>query len=272
MEFSDEGLLEVIQVYTLEAGVRNLERSIAKICRKVATKVAKKGRKIKVKITRKNVSKFLGVPKIWHPTAEKADEVGVATGLAWTEVGGEILLIETTIMKGKGQIILTGQLGEVMQESAQAAISYLRSRAKTYNLPEDFLKNRDIHIHVPEGAVPKDGPSAGVTIATSILSALTKNKVRCNIAMTGEITLRGKILPIGGLKEKLLAAYREKITTILIPKENERNLKEIPKNLRKAFTIIPVDKVEDVFKNAIIFKKSARKRKKKPTVKKKNKK
>ncbi|HDS09563.1 MAG TPA: endopeptidase La, partial [Firmicutes bacterium] len=260
--FSDEAVYTIIQVYTMEAGVRNLERSIATICRKVATEIAQNSKQGLINISKKNIQKYLGVPTIWHPTAGKVDEVGVATGLAWTEVGGEILLVETTIMKGKGQIILTGQLGEVMQESAQAAISYIRSQAKKYNLDEDFLKNKDLHIHVPEGAVPKDGPSAGVTIATSILSALTKNKVKCEVAMTGELTLRGKVIPIGGLKEKLLAAYRENIKTVIIPKENENALKEIPVNLKKKFKIILVSNVEEVFRDAIIFNKPDRKPKK----------
>ena len=235
--FSDDAITEIIRSYTREAGVRNLEREIGNICRKVARRVVKEGLEYSVKLTAENVSDFLGVAKFRDMLAHEKSEVGLVTGLAWTEVGGSILSTEVTIVDGKGKLTLTGKLGDVMQESAQAAMSYIRSRAARLGLPRDFYRNIDIHIHVPEGAIPKDGPSAGITMATAIASALSKIPVRRDIAMTGEITLRGKVLPIGGLKEKLLAAHRAGIFEAILPKENEKDLSEVPENLRNAMKL-----------------------------------
>ena len=222
-----------MQRYTKEAGVRNLERKIAAVCRKSAKEIIKKGKEHKIKITKRMLSKFLGVPQYSYGVIEDSDEIGVATGLAWTEYGGELLSVEVATVPGKGKLIITGKLGDVMQESAQAALSYIRSRAAELRLKKDFYQNVDIHIHVPEGAIPKDGPSAGITMAVTIASSLLKIPVRKTVAMTGEITLRGKVLPIGGLKEKLLAAHRAGIPTVLIPKENEKDLKDIPAQVLK---------------------------------------
>ena len=252
--FSAPALREIIRRYTREAGVRNLERSIAAICRKVARDRLKhqKGEK-KYRLTPAAVARFLGVAKFRFGLAEEEDRVGLATGLAWTEVGGELLQIETALMPGKGKLTVTGKLGEVMQESAQAALSYVRTRARCLNLAPDFYQKLDIHVHVPEGAIPKDGPSAGITMATSLVSALLQLPVRRDLAMTGEITLRGRILPIGGLVEKLLAAKRGNIRCILIPKENERNLAEIPAKILKDLQIEPVDNVDQVLERALIL-------------------
>ena len=236
VEFTDSGLRELIQYYTREAGVRNLEREIGNICRKVtgsvvdeATRTDKKRSKLeKAVVTESKVSEYLGPQKFRDLKADKQNEVGATTGLAWTEVGGSILTTEATIMEGRGKLTITGKLGDVMQESAQAAMSYIRSRAHTLGLPRDFYRHLDIHVHVPEGAIPKDGPSAGITLATSIASALTQIPVRCDVAMTGEITLRGRVLPIGGLKEKLMAAHRQGIKEIVLPKDNEKDLPDIP--------------------------------------------
>ncbi len=249
--FDDDSILFIIRHYTKEAGVRNLEREIASICRKVAKEVAEKGRDVKVILDEEKIQDYLGVPKYRYGQAEEKDEIGVAMGLAWTEFGGEILAIEVAIMPGKGKITITGKLGEVMQESAHAAISYVRSRAKEFGIDPDFHEKLDIHIHVPEGAIPKDGPSAGITMATAIVSALTNIPVRHDVAMTGEITLRGRVLPIGGLKEKILAAHRAKISKVLIPVDNAKDLKEIPEQILKDMEVQFVSNMEEVLANAI---------------------
>src|SRR6516165_7727260 len=244
--FTDEALTTVIRNYTREAGVRNLEREIGNICRKVARKVVKEGDKYSVALTADNVSEYLGVLKFRDTEAHERSEVGLVTGLAWTEVGGSILTTEVATVDGKGKLTLTGKLGDVMQESAQAAMSYVRSRAHRLGLPRDFYRNLDIHVHVPEGAIPKDGPSAGITMATAIASALSRIPVRRDIAMTGEITLRGKVLPIGGLKEKLLAAHRAGIFEVLLPAENEKDTAEVPENLRNAMKLHFVNTMDEV--------------------------
>ena len=253
IRFSDPALRRIIQSYTREAGVRNLEREIASLCRKVAKKVLKEGKQVSVRITPEGIPKYLGVPKYRYGKGESENQVGLANGLAWTEVGGEILTTEVTVMQGKGNLIITGKLGEVMQESAQAAMSYVRSRAERLGLGKNFYQKLDTHIHVPEGAIPKDGPSAGITMATAIVSALLKLPVRSDLAMTGEITLRGRILPIGGLKEKILAAHRAGIKTVLIPKENEKDIKEIPPRILKAIELIRVDHMDEVLKRALVL-------------------
>ncbi|HLH33988.1 MAG TPA: endopeptidase La [Alloacidobacterium sp.] len=249
--FADDAIVEMIRSYTREAGVRNLEREIGNICRKVARRVVKQGAKHKEEITAANVNEFLGVPKFRDSQVHEKSEVGLVTGLAWTEVGGSILPAEVQILDGKGKLTLTGQLGDVMQESAQAALSYVRSRALHLGLTRDFYRNIDIHIHVPEGAIPKDGPSAGITMATALASALTKIPVRRDIAMTGEITLRGKVLPIGGLKEKLLAAHRAGILEAILPKDNEKDLAELPDNLKSAMKLNFVDSMDEVLHLAL---------------------
>ncbi|MCX7982257.1 MAG: endopeptidase La [Syntrophales bacterium] len=251
--FTDGAILTIIRQYTREAGVRNLEREIASICRKVARSIVAEGmKKGPIKITSKNVPKYLGVPKYRHGEVEGKDQIGLTTGLAWTEVGGELLAVEASIMKGTGKLVLTGKLGDVMQESAQAALTYVRARAESFGLAPNFYQETDIHIHVPEGAIPKDGPSAGIAMATSIVSALTKKKVRGDVAMTGEITLRGRVLPIGGVKEKLLAAHRGNIKTVIIPKDNEKDLAEVPSNIIKALNIVFVEHMDEVLKVALV--------------------
>jgi ATP-dependent Lon protease len=251
IEFTDEGVRAIINQYTQEAGLRNLEREIATACRKVARQVASGEKNIR-KLHTDNIGKFLGRPRIFPEELLKRDQVGVATGLAWTPVGGDILFIEATSMKGRGLLTLTGQLGDVMKESAHAALSYARSHAKEFGINEDFFGKHDIHVHVPEGSIPKDGPSAGVTMATAILSLLTGKPVRRKIAMTGEITLRGEVLPIGGIKEKVLAARRAKINTVIMPSLNERDLEDINEAIRKDMHFIFVDDVRDVFKAALL--------------------
>jgi len=252
--FTESALRMIIRRFTKEAGVRNLEREIASICRKVAREVVSSGKRDKlVRITPKKVQKYLGVPKFHYGLAEEHDQIGVTTGLAWTEVGGELLTTEVSVMSGKGKMIVTGKLGEVMQESAQAAMSYVRSRAEDLGLGREFYSKIDIHIHLPEGAIPKDGPSAGITMATGIASALLKIPVRKDVAMTGEITLRGRVLPIGGLKEKLLAAHRGKIKEVLIPKENEKDLKDIPKRILKELGIVLIEHMDEVLKHALLM-------------------
>ena len=257
VEFGDDGIQSLIQFYTREAGVRNLEREIGNICRKVTRKVVnaktEKGKKkfSKVAVAATNVPEFLGPQKFRDFQSEKHNEVGAVIGLAWTEVGGQILTTEATIMEGRGKLMLTGKLGDVMQESAQAAMSYVRSRAHTLGLARDFYRQLDIHIHVPEGAIPKDGPSAGITIATSIVSALTQISARADLAMTGEITLRGKVLPIGGLKEKLLAAHRVGIHEVVLPKDNEKDLPDIPETIRKDMKLHFIESMDQVLKIAL---------------------
>jgi len=256
IEFTEDALKFVIRHYTREAGVRNLEREVASVCRKVAKEVASAGeKKKKVRITPKRIELLLGVPRFSFGVAEEKNQIGVCTGLAWTEVGGELLTTEVSIMPGKGKLIVTGKLGDVMKESAQAAISYIRTRANELNLSTDFYEKIDIHIHLPEGAIPKDGPSAGITMATTVTSALLQIPVRKDIAMTGEITLRGRVLPIGGLTEKLLAAHRGNIKEVLIPKENEKDLKDIPKKILKDLKIIPVEHMDQVLERALILSK-----------------
>ncbi len=254
ISFTDNAILNITRLYTKEAGVRNLEREISSICRKVAREVVKGGEHTKVQIRAQSLHKYLGVPKFRYGRAEEKDTVGVATGLAWTDVGGELLQTEATIMPGKGNLVLTGKLGEVMQESAQAALSYVRSRSRLLRLPDNFYEKIDIHIHVPEGAIPKDGPSAGITLATAIVSALTRYPVNRDIAMTGEITLRGRVLPIGGLKEKILAAHRGGISKVLIPFENKKDIEEIPRKILKKVELVLVEHMDEVLKEALVVK------------------
>jgi ATP-dependent Lon protease len=248
-QFSDDAITSIIRYYTREAGVRNLEREIGNVCRKVARRVVKDS-KFEISINAENLEEFLGVAKFRDSQVHERNEVGLVTGLAWTEVGGSILQTEVAIVEGKGRPLLTGKLGDVMQESAQAAMTYVRSRAQRLGLAKDFYRLIDIHVHVPEGAIPKDGPSAGITIATAIASALTRIPVRRDIAMTGEITLRGKVLPIGGLKEKLLAAHRAGIFEVILPKDNEKDVAEVPENLRSAMKLHFVDTMDEVLKIA----------------------
>ncbi len=254
IEVPEATLKNIIRLYTKEAGVRNLEREMAKLCRKVAKEVAEKGKDYKAKVTPASLKKYLGVQKFRYGMMEETDKVGLTTGLAWTEYGGELLVIEVSVLPGKGQLMVTGKLGDVMQESARAAMSYVRSRALQLGLHKNFYQRYDIHIHVPEGAVPKDGPSAGITMATTLVSALLKIPVKKDIAMTGEVTLRGRVLPIGGLKEKALAAHRGGIKTIMIPKENEKDIEEIPEKIQKDLTIILVDHMDEVLKQALVLK------------------
>lgn len=241
----------VIQDYTREAGVRELERQLSKICRKAACKIVSEDKKA-VRLTKKNLKDFLGKPKFVDSKAEKEPQVGLCTGLAWTEVGGVILPVEVAALKGKGGLILTGQLGDVMKESGRAALTYIRSRADKLGISDKFYEEKDIHVHFPEGAVPKDGPSAGITMATAMVSALTGKKVRADIAMTGEITLRGRVLPIGGLKEKSLAAYREGIKTVIIPKDNERDIDDISEEVKSKMKFIPVKTMDEVLNIALV--------------------
>lgn len=248
--FSDQALKALIAKYTREAGLRNLEREIGSICRKVARKIAE-GEKKRFQINTGSVEKYLGPPRYLREGEMEKNEVGVATGLAWTPVGGEVLFVEATIMKGKGGLTLTGQLGDVMKESVQAALSYIRANAVDLSLSEDFYSTQDIHVHVPAGAIPKDGPSAGITMATALISLLTKVPIRRDVAMTGEITLRGKVLPIGGLKEKILAAIRAGITTVVIPEQNVKDLEDVPKEILKKVKIVPVSVLDDVLKVAL---------------------
>lgn len=248
--FSEGTIQKVISDYTREAGVRNLERNIASLCRKVARQIVQ-NKRTSVKITAQNLHTFLGAPKYRRRQAEHAAQVGVATGLAWTEVGGEVLNTEVSVMKGKGKLTLTGQLGEVMRESAQAGFSYIRSRAGELGIEEDFYEKNDLHIHLPEGAIPKDGPSAGITMATAMVSALTGKPVRNDVAMTGEITLRGRVLPVGGIKEKVLAAHRIGIKTIILPKGNQRDIDDIPANIKRHLEFILVEHMDEVLGQAM---------------------
>ncbi len=249
--FTEEALQTIIQRYTREAGVRNLEREVSSICRKVARKVVVEGKAFKEEVTPDKVTEYLGVPRFRSTEVEESNEIGIATGLAWTEVGGEILVTEATLMPGKGTLTLTGKLGDVMQESAQAALSWVRSKAEEYGIPKDFNRKTDVHIHVPEGAIPKDGPSAGITLATALVSALARIPVRRDVAMTGEITLRGKVLPIGGVKEKVLAAHRAGVKNIILPKDNEKDLADIPKNMLDGLGLYLVQTMDEVLKIAL---------------------
>ncbi|WP_368985438.1 endopeptidase La [Caldifermentibacillus hisashii] len=251
LQIRDDAILSIVRYFTREAGVRGLERQIAKICRKTA-KIITSGEKKRVIVTNKNIEEFLGKKIFYYGQAEKEDQVGVATGLAYTAFGGDTLQIEVSLAPGKGKLVLTGKLGDVMKESAQAAFSYVRSSAEKFGIDPMFHEKYDIHIHVPEGAVPKDGPSAGVTITTALVSALTGKPIRREVGMTGEVTLRGRVLAIGGLKEKTLSAHRAGLTTIILPKDNERDLDDIPESVREELTFIPVTHVDEVLKNAIV--------------------
>lgn len=251
VNMSDEVISKIIEDYTREAGVRELERQLSKACRKVAYKIVTEKKK-SVRITKKNITDFLGKAKYTETKAEKENQVGLCTGLAWTEVGGVILPVEVAVLKGKGNLLLTGQLGDVMKESGRAALTCIRARSEKLKIDEKFYEENDIHVHFPEGAVPKDGPSAGITMTTAIVSALTGKKVRADVAMTGEITLRGKVLPIGGLKEKSLAAYREGIYTVIMPKANERDLDEIAPEVKAKMKFIPVETIDEVLKVALV--------------------
>ena len=251
LQAGEETLLQVVREYTREAGVRILEQQVASLCRKAAKEIVKDPEK-KVIMTGELLKEYLGPAKFRYGMAEEKDQVGAVTGLAWTEVGGDTLVIEVTVMPGTGKLTLTGKLGDVMKESAQAAFSYTRSRVNELNIPADFHEKNDIHIHIPEGAIPKDGPSAGITMATALISALTDVPVSRHVAMTGEITLRGRVLPIGGLKEKSLAAHRAGIRTVLMPKDNEKDLEEIPESIREAMTFIPVGHMDEVLKHALV--------------------
>ena len=249
IRFTDRALRTLIRHYTSEAGVRNLEREIGSVCRKVAKEVAR-GRKRKWRITARALPKLLGPPRFEFEPAERLKEPGVAIGLVWTAAGGDILFIESTIMPGQQRLTLTGQLGEVIKESAQAALSYIRARADTLGIAREFFKDHDIHVHFPAGAIPKDGPSAGVTIAVSLISLLSGRRVRSDLAMTGEITLRGRVLPVGGIKEKVLAAHRAGIKRIVLPKRNLKDLEDIPEQIRKELTFIPVETLGEVIEAA----------------------
>ena len=249
--FADDAYETIIRRYTREAGVRNLEREIASVCRKIARKVVDEGKSYRTEVTGERITEYLGVPKYRPMNAEEHNEVGIATGLAWTEAGGELLLTESTLMPGKGQLTLTGKLGDVMQESAQAAMSYVRAKAEEFGIPKEFNKKTDVHVHVPEGAIPKDGPSAGITITTALVSTLTRIPTRREVAMTGEITLRGKVLPVGGVKEKVLAAHRANLKTIVLPKDNEKDLADIPKAVLDSLDLYMVDTMDEVLEIAL---------------------
>jgi len=251
LTFTDDAVLGIIRGYTRESGVRNLEREIGSVCRKVARKVVKEGKGLRVTVNPEDLKEYLGVLRFRDTKSEERNEIGLALGLAWTEVGGQVLQIEATVMQGKGKLQLTGKLGDVMQESAQAAMSYVRVRGARLGLDPDFYRRADIHIHIPEGAIPKDGPSAGITLATALVSALTRIPVRCDVAMTGEITLRGKVLPIGGVKEKLLAAHRAGSRTVILPRDNEKDLAEIPVNIQQEMTIRFVETMDEVLDLAL---------------------
>ncbi|MDD4569342.1 MAG: endopeptidase La, partial [Tepidanaerobacteraceae bacterium] len=250
VSFTNDSLMKIIRSYTREAGVRNLEREIANICRKIARAVVE-GEKTTIDVDTEMVEKFLGIARFHYGTLEKQDLIGVATGLAWTEVGGDILNIEVTVMKGKGKLILTGKLGDVMQESAHASYSYVRSKAHELNIDEEFHEKFDIHVHVPEGAIPKDGPSAGITITCALISALSSQPVKRTVAMTGEITLRGRVLPVGGIKEKVLAAHRAGIKTIILPEENTKDLEEVPQTVKDDLCFVFVNNMDDVIEKAL---------------------
>ncbi|HEX21338.1 MAG TPA: endopeptidase La, partial [Actinobacteria bacterium] len=250
MVIKEDGLRRIVREYTREAGVRNLERRIAAICRQVARKVVE-GDKKKIIATKKNIDKFLGLPQFHYGMAEEEDEIGVSTGLAWTEAGGDIISVEASVLKGKGDLMLTGRLGDVMRESAQAGVSYIRSRAKQLGIDEDFNAKTDIHIHIPSGAIPKDGPSAGVTMAAALASALIEKPVKRDVCMTGEITLRGRVLPVGGIKEKILAAHRAGLKKVIMPNDNRKDLEIVPKNVQKDLQFIFVEHMDEVLQASI---------------------
>jgi ATP-dependent Lon protease len=250
LNISRTALTAMIQRYTHEAGLRQLEREMGSVCRKVARRMGE-GHKGAVRVSVINLHEFLGPPKIIPEEVLKKDQIGVATGLAWTAVGGDVLFVEALRMKGKGNLVLTGQLGEVMRESAQAAYSYAKSRARELQIDPDDFSTFDMHIHIPEGAIPKDGPSAGITLATALVSALSQRPVRKDVAMTGEITLRGNVLPVGGVKEKVLAARRARVTKIILPAQNRRDLDEVPKELFKDIRFVFVDNMKQVFREAL---------------------
>ena len=251
LSFSKRAIWKMAGNYTKEAGVRQLERAIGNICRKTAKEILTTEKK-RVTITERNLSTYLGKEKYSYQMANAADEVGIVRGLAWTSVGGDTLQIEVNVMPGKGEVILTGQLGDVMKESAETGISYIRSIGEQHKIAADFFEKHDIHVHIPEGAVPKDGPSAGITMATAIFSAITQKKVRADVAMTGEVTLRGRVLPIGGLKEKLLAAKNAGMKTVLVPKENKVDVDELALEITKGLDIIPVENMDEVLKLALV--------------------
>jgi ATP-dependent Lon protease len=251
LTISDDALQTIIQRYTREAGVRNFEREISSICRKIARKVMSEGKDYREDIDATKVTGHLGVPRFRPSMAEEKNEIGIATGLAWTEVGGEMLVTEATLMPGRGRLTLTGKLGDVMQESAQAAMSWVRSKSHELGIPRDFNRRTDVHVHIPEGAIPKDGPSAGITLATALVSAIAQVETRRDVAMTGEITLRGKVLPIGGVKEKILAAHRAGITTLILPKDNEKDLADVPKDVLDAMKVHLVESMDEVLRVAL---------------------
>jgi ATP-dependent Lon protease len=251
LEFTDGALRRVIEQHTREAGVRNLEREISSVSRKVAREIVE-GRKPPVKITAQSVPQYLGAPRFRVGAAEEKDQIGVATGVAVTDAGGDVMPVEVSAMPGKGNLILTGKLGEVMRESAQAAMSYVRSRSRDFGLPDDFHERQDLHVHIPEGALPKEGPSAGISIGTALISALCGRPVRCDVAMTGEITLRGRILPVGGVKEKVLGAHRAGIANVILPRENEKDLEEVPAEVRRKMTYILVEHMDEVLATALV--------------------
>jgi len=253
LKIEESAIVGVIRYYTREAGVRNLEREISKICRKAVKNILLKKEKGQVVVNQDNLKNYLGVQKFDYGKADKNNQIGQVTGLAWTQVGGDLLTIETSAVPGKGKSIATGSLGDVMQESIKAALTVVRSRAEKLRINPDFYEKRDIHVHVPEGATPKDGPSAGIGMCTALVSSLTGNPVKCDVAMTGEITLRGEVLAIGGLKEKLLAAHRGGIKTVIIPLDNERDLEEIPKNVIGDLTIYPVKWIDEVLDIALEY-------------------
>jgi ATP-dependent Lon protease len=258
LKLADSALQGIVREYTYEAGVRNLEREIGQICRKLTRRLAEK-KSIPRTITRPMLAKYLGPPHFNEQLVDKEDQVGIATGIAYTEAGGDIMPIEVTLMPGKGNLTLTGQLGEVMQESVQAAYSFVRSHAGEYNIKPNQFENCDVHVHVPEGAIPKDGPSAGITMATALISAFSNYKVRHDVAMTGEITLRGKVLPIGGLKEKILAAHRAGIHTIIVPSQNRKDMVDVPKKVQRDLHIIFASKMDEVLQTALILSTGKRK-------------
>jgi ATP-dependent Lon protease len=251
LSISPGAMGQIISEYTCEAGLRNLEREIGTICRKAARQIAE-GKKKTFQITKGNLHTFLGVAKYIPEMDQEGSQVGLATGLAWTQVGGEVLYVEATLIGGKGELIVTGQLGDVMQESARAAVTYARANIGSFGVEKKDFDNLDIHIHVPAGAIPKDGPSAGIAMATALISALTDRPVRNDVAMTGEITLRGRVLPIGGLKEKALGAVRAGIRKVIIPEKNKKDLTEIPQNVKRKLTFIPVRRMEDVLSDSLV--------------------